>query len=208
MSSVRIINLSTTATYLVPDLSSFGKEIPPLGFQDYDGWMPADVQASARLMADKAAGLIDVAFTFTAAEIASGLLQPPGLIGGDDMQPVAAADLLAVEGTMRKAFALGAGAADDVILYPVNTLPFKFRVLDVTVLISTAAAGASVALRTRAAGAGTLIATASSAATGRIPGVFNATTLVTPAALEGLFLRRLVDSLVAGEVIIRYRRET
>lgn len=98
------------------------------------------------------------------------------------------------------AFAAGAGgAADDVTIYSSNA-PFAFRILDVTLLISTAIALSSVQLRSASGGGGAAL---SSSLTSVVTGTTrnNDSSTPTVAASGSVFLRRS-DSGIAGEVII------
>jgi hypothetical protein len=157
------------------------------------------------------AGTVTVAATEESFETASGLAVAPGTVAAADVQPVAAADAAAATFEIRKSFtAAAAGAQDDVTIYAANALPFKLRILDAYALVATIGTGAAtLTVRDEAAGAGTAVAVMSSAATGRISpsAAFTATTVLTPGATKGLFIRR-ADRDAAGEVVIIARRET
>lgn len=167
-----------------------------------------EVPGLVSVQREVAAGNITFTVTPSAAELASGLLSPPNSISGDDFQQVAAADLLSGVAVIRQSFVAGGGGApDDVAIYALNALPYKFRVLDAHAKIATAVGGSSLQLRDEAAGAGNLLATMSSAAVGRQDMSDNLTAVATPGATKGLFLRRSDDG-AAGEVIITIRRES
>ena len=100
------------------------------------------------------------------------------------------------------------GTADDVTIFAANALPFKFRVLDASLLVSAAVGASTVQIWTHAAAAGTEIASFSSGSTGAVEGVFvgNATTVVAPSSTNGLFAHRS-NNTVAGEVMLLVRKE-
>jgi hypothetical protein len=170
-------------------------------------------QLSAMVSLQKAvdSGLVTVAATMESFETSSGLAIPPGTIDAADVAPVAATAPASATFEIRKPFtAAAAGAQDDVTIYAANALPFKMRILDAYVLVATVGTGAALlTLRDEAAGAGTAAAVFSSAATGRISpsAAFTASTLLTPGATKGLFVRR-ADRDAAGEIVIIARRET
>jgi len=167
-----------------------------------------EVSGLSSVQREVADGNITFTVTPTADELASGLMAPPNSISGDDFQEVAAAAPLSGVAEIRSEFAAGGGGSpDDVALYAANALPYKFRVLDAHVKVSTAVGGSTLLLRDEAAGAGTLLASMSGAATGRSEMSDNLTAVATPGATKGLFLRRS-DNGVAGEVIITIRRES
>ena len=156
----------------------------------------------------QADGTVTVAYVRSADEIASGLDLPPVVEGGD-VSAVASTDKVADVAVIRYAFTAGAGgSADDVTVYAVNTLPFKFRVLDAWILTATAVVSSTASVRTAAAGAGTLLATVSTGATGRASMTLPvATAVATPGASAGLFIRR-TDSGAAGELFLLVRKES
>lgn len=154
------------------------------------------------------AGSVTIGITYTAAELASGLLIPPSSVNPSNIAAVAAADKVAPAMTIRVAIPAGAGGApDDVSIYALNALPFKFRVLDAHMKVSTAVALASVELRDKTGGLGTLLATMDAAVTGRNEMTDDVTAVAAPSAITGLFLRRS-DSGVAGELIASIRKES
>lgn len=111
--------------------------------------------------------------------------------------------LLVIHGTFA---AGGGGAPDDVTLYSANA-PFKFRIIDAWVHVSTLVALATVQLRSASGGAGSAL---SDAFVGSALGISRNLLLQTTStvALAGsLFLRRS-DSGVAGEVTLLVRPET
>lgn len=155
------------------------------------------------------AGTVTVSATLESFETASGLTIPPGTIDAGDAAAVAATAPAAATFEIRKAFTAGvAGTPDDVIVYAANALPYKIRVLDAYALVSTAIAATTLDVRDQAAGAGQLAATMSSATAGRAAMTGpNASVVLTPGTLIGLFIRRS-DRGVAGEVVLTCRRET
>jgi hypothetical protein len=171
----------------------------------------SQLSAMVGLQKEVQAGTVTVAAVEEAHETASGLAIPPGTVEAADAAPVAATAVAAATFEIRKPFtAAAAGAADDVVIYAAGALPFKMRILDAYVLVATIGTGAALlTVRDEAAGAGTAAAVFSSAATGRISpsSAFTASTLLTPGAAKGLFLRR-ADRDAAGEVVITARRET
>jgi hypothetical protein len=170
----------------------------------------SDLSRMASLQQAAAAGKISVSVVPTADELASGLLSAPQAIQAQDMQPVASSAVDAPEITLRIPLtAGGGGAADDVTVYALNALPYKFRVLWARMIVSGAVGGSTAALRTQAAGAGTLLATMNTAAAGLVPSPNTgfAETVVAPATTAGLFVRRS-DSAIAGVLHVCIRRES
>jgi hypothetical protein len=167
----------------------------------------SDIPGMEQLIKDVASGVLSMSVVYTAAELATGLMQPPWSVEAQDMALVNAADPAAGTFTIRKAFtALGAGVPDDVTIWAANALPFKFRVLDAIAYIGTAIALSTLDIRTRAGGAGTQLASTASATTGRQTNTLNGSVVATPGTLEGLFIRRS-DRGVAGEVLLTCRLE-
>lgn len=201
MASLVITNVSSDTIYL----RDLYKELEAGDSVTVDR-TSAQLQSMTGLHEMIADGVVTLAYTRSADEIASGYDLPP-VVAGDDAPAVAAADVVSPVTLLRCPFTAGAGgAADDVTIYAVNTLPFKFRVVDVWGYIATAA-GATVAVRTAAVGAGTLLGTVASNATGRFDGTGTATAVATPGASAGLFLRR-ADSGAAGEIFLLIRKES
>ena len=95
------------------------------------------------------------------------------------------------------------GSAGDVFI--TDQLPFKFRILSVSLSVTTAIAGKTVTLRDAAAGAGTALSDAMSAATDGIVAWNLTTTRPTLAANSALYLR-LSDMGLAGSVHIHLMR--
>lgn len=155
-----------------------------------------------QLVAD---GKVSIVTTPTASETSSGLLTAPASIGAEDAAPVAAATLAAAPFAIRIPIPAGAPAA--VVGYALNTLPFKFRILDGKFYCATAGAGGSTLTLQGQAGADALGMTFSSAATGTVQSVGTATPVVVPAATRGLFVLKS-DAAAAGEVVLLCRRET
>jgi len=163
------------------------------------------------LQAGLAAGTMSLSVTLDANESASGLASPPNVIGADDIAEIASTALLSPELVIRKAVtAGGGGSADDVTVYAANALPFKFRIIDAWCYLSAGnAGGRTITIRDEAAGAGTAAGTLDATNLGRVEIVptSNASTVYTPGATKGVFLRRS-DSAIAGEVFIKIRRES
>jgi len=166
-----------------------------------------DLPRMRSLQEAMADGRVSLSVTYSNDEVASGLHAPPSTIEAVDIAPVAAATPAAGLATIYVPLPVGAGGApDDVEIYPAGSLPFKFRVVDFVLYVSTAVVGSSVEIRDEAAGAGAQLASASAAAAGRIPNAENQTAVATPAAAKGLFARRS-DSGIEGEVVLFVRPE-
>lgn len=173
---------------------------------------PAEISSMAGLQAAVADGILTASIAYTADELASIPLPSPiapGSVSALAVAPVAAAAIDSAPVIFRKAFASGgaSGTLDDVTVYAVNTLPYKVRILDAVALISVAGPGAStLAVRSAAAGGGTLAATVPADVLGaaRMIGP-NASVVLTPGAIVGLFIRR--DRSTVGEIVITARRE-
>ena len=172
----------------------------------------AEISSMLGLQAAVADGVLTATITPTADELASAPLASPlspASVTALAVAPVAAAAIDSAPVIFRKAFVSGgaSGTSDDVTIYAVNTLPYKVRILDAVALISTAGPGASLlSVRSAAAGGGTLAATLPADVLGaaRMIGP-NASVVLTPGALVGLFIRR--DRSTVGEIIITARRE-
>ena len=134
----------------------------------------------------------------------------PGAVQAQDVAPVAAAVIDAPEIVWRIPIVAGVGGgADDVAVYALNALPYKFRVLWARMVVSASPGASTAAVRTRSAGAGTLLATMNTGATGLVPSpnAGFAETVVTPASTEGLFVRRS-DNTIGGVLHVCIRRES
>jgi hypothetical protein len=152
-------------------------------------------------------GKASLSVTYTADEAASGLHAPPSVIEAGDIAPVAGATPAAALLTIYKPFVAGGGGSpDDVEIFPVDGLPFKFRILDLTVYTSTAVGASDVEIRDEPGGAGSLLASAPTASVGRSANVEAGTGIAAPATGKGLFLRRSDDG-AGGEVVIIARAE-
>lgn len=167
-----------------------------------------DLSRMKTVIREVAADKLLVSAVPSAAELASGLLASPQAVQAEDLAPVQSTDKAAVLGTWRVPMVAGAGgSADDVTGYAVNTLPFKVRVVRVWGRIATNVSGANVQARTAAAGGGTNLGQLDANTVGtKDDQTVNASVVVTPGALVGLFARRS-DSGVAGELFIEWRRE-
>lgn len=170
----------------------------------------SDLPRMTSLQAALAAGAVSIVIVPTADEVASGLLAAPQTVQAVDMAPVAAAGIDAPEITLRVPIVAGVGgAADDVTVYAAGALPYKFRILWARMVVAATPGASTAAVRTRAAGAGTLLATMNTGTAGLVPSPNSgfATSVVTPAALDGLFVRRS-DNTIGGELHICIRRES
>lgn len=205
MATLRITNL-TSAELL---LSDFYANVAAGAYVDIT--RPANrLGELANLQSLIADGSVSLAVTYTADEIASGLLAPPQALQPQDLAPVAAATALGGLALIRVPLAAGGGGSpDDTQVYAVNALPFKFRVVDCWARVVTGVGGSTVAAYTQAAGAGTLLGTMSSAAAAaRSPATdVTATAVAVPGATEGLFIRRSDDG-VEAEVYLLIRPES
>lgn len=94
----------------------------------------------------------------------------------------------------------GGGAPDDITV--LNPVPYTSRVLDVTLLISTAVIGSTAQLRTALGGLGSALSSSlSTAATGTVRNNDTA----TRTSSTGFFLRRS-DSGIAGTIVVTFSR--
>jgi len=167
----------------------------------------SDLPRLPSLQAALADGKASLSVTYTSDEAASGLHAPPSVIEAGDIAPVAGTTPAAALITIYKSFAAGGGGSpDDVEIFPAGGLPFKFRILDLVVYVSTAVVGSDVEIRDEAVGAGSLLASASSASIGRNSNVEAGTGIAAPGTTKGLFVRRSDDG-AAGEVVITARAE-
>lgn len=169
----------------------------------------SELSAMVSLQKSVALGLLTVAAQPEAYEVASGLMTAPGSVDAGDLAAVDSGVAASGEIVIRKNFTTT--ASTDIVLFAANQLPYKIRILDAYLLISTAQGSSTLQLFPQAAGGGTAITTAtSSAATGRVamPLTNNQSQLVWQSAQNGLFLRPSAHSGVVGEVVITARRET
>jgi hypothetical protein len=206
-----ITNLASTTTH-VGDF--YGVTLAPTGStgdsQTLTNRTADELQRATRLQALLAAGTVTLTVTPSSDELASGLLAPEQAVEAVDMAPVAASDVAAgVQEFFLEFTAPGVGGSPaDVDIYAVNTLPYKVRILDAIMLVSTAVVASSSTLEDEAAGAGTTIMTFDSGTVGRkVDSAYDATFVLSPGATKGLILR-LSDDAVAGSVIVRVRRES
>jgi hypothetical protein len=163
------------------------------------------------LMAKVAAGTVSVAITPDSSEVGNDLLVPPSSVTGNDTAPVAAATIFAAVPTVvRFPITAGAASASDTAVIALNAIPYKFRVLDAYVKVTTASGANNVTVQTRAAGAGTAIMTVvSTAALGLVRETSTAVVspLVVPSAADGIFIRNSASAAWAGEIILTIRKE-
>lgn len=204
MATLRITNLTTSPLYLGDLYTS----VPASSYIDVER-SATDLPRMKSLQAAMAAQQVTLAVTYSADELASGLMAPPQSVEAQDIAPVLAATPLGGLALIRCPLVAGApGAPDDVTILAAGLLPFKFRVVDAWAKILTAIGGTTVKAYTRAAGAGTLLGSMASAAAGHQAQTdVTATAVATPAATEGLFIARS-DRGVAGEVFLLVRPES
>lgn len=217
MATLRITNLTTSPYYLNDLYATIPASTAPVPYLDVVR-SPAEVSAMRGLEAAVAAGSLSCDVTYSASELAafSSLPQPlasllvPGSVTAAAIAPVAASAVDAAPVVFYKALPSGgaAGTADDVTIYAVNTLPYKVRILGAQANISTAVAGATLQVRSAAGGGGTLASGPIDAATTGVHYASgpNASVVLTPGAIVGLFVRRS-DRSVVGEIVITARRE-
>lgn len=207
MATLTITNLTSSPVYITELYTSVLTTAPLVTSRPL-----AALSGMAGLQAAITAATVSLAVTPTADELASGLLSPPNAVGADDLLAVTAATVTAPLQTMRIPLTSGGatGTADVVTVFAVNTLPYKFRVLDVAIaFISVAGAGGtSMTIDTVSAGGGTLVGTLATASTGRVVSSAPlASVVVTPSSTAGLFVRR-TDRSTVGEIILTIRRES
>lgn len=161
-----------------------------------------------------AAGSITVNVVADASEIGSGLAGGEDAAGYLAVQEVAAASLASIGFEIRVPMLSGGatGTADDVSVFALNSLPFKFRILDVMAYVSTAGAGGSTLQLFSHTSAGGTTLSAAVAASGlgvaRAAGTSFTATAATPiSATDGVFIHRS-DRSTVGEFLISCRRET
>lgn len=153
------------------------------------------------------AAKVTIAVTLDTYETASGMLTAPGSVEAADLSAVAADTAAAASQVIRVPLVAGAGgSADDVTVFAAGALPYKMRIMDARLNVTTQVVGSTCAIRDQAAGAGTLVTSLSSNATGRVEST-GASVVLTPGASVGLFVRRS-DSAVAGELLLTVRRES
>ena len=169
----------------------------------------SDLPGMSSLQAALAAGDVSIDIAYSSIERASGLEQAAKTVGGDDIRPVAAADILSACQLIRVVLAPGeAGGADDVEVLAVGSQLTNMRVVDSWVFVSIAIGATTVELRTAAGGAGTLISSAASAVTGRfqMDPDGDVSILADTDGADGLFIRRS-DKGVEGEAFVLLRPE-
>jgi hypothetical protein len=169
----------------------------------------SDLSRMPALQAAVTAGTAAVSVALNAAELASGLAVAEGSVQSTDVAAVAAAAAASPDITIRKAFT--SVASTDIAVFAANALPYKMRIMDAYLLISTVQAGSSLQLWPQAAGAGTAITVStSSAVAGKIPMPLtgNASVVLTPGATIGIFMLPSAHTGVVGELVIVARRES
>jgi hypothetical protein len=202
MATLEITNITTEKVYLADLYTSVD-----VGETKTIERSAADLPRMKSLHEAMADGNVTLSVQYNNDEVVSGLHAPPSTIEAVDIAPVAAATPAAGLATIYAPLPVGAGGApDDVEIFPVGSLPFKFRVMDFVLYVSTAVGASSVEVRDEAGGAGNKLASASAAATGRIPNAESATAVAAPGATKGLFARRS-DSGIGGEVVLFVRPE-
>lgn len=164
------------------------------------------------LQAQVTAGSVDFEWSLSAEYSTTNLTIPDSLnapSGSVSASALAVADAngLAAGANIRVAFtAGGGGSADDVVIYSANA-PFKFRVLDTKIIISTVVALATVQLRDATGGGGSALSDSLAAAAVGVKRDVLMTSTGTVSSGGTLVLRRS-DNGVAGEVIVFIRKET
>lgn len=203
MAKLTITNISGSDLHL----GDFYLTIPAGASRDVDR-AANDISGLPTLQKALADGAATLSVQYTADELASGLLSLPDAVQAEDMAPVAASALPSPAVLLRASIPAGAGGApDDVALFAVGAVPWKFRILDAWAFVSAGnGVGEAIQLRTALAGGGTLLSTLDATNTGRISGAATATGLVTPGGSVGLIARRS-DSAIAAEVCLIVRRE-
>jgi hypothetical protein len=202
MAELQITNVSPDSVYLADLYTSIG-----VGETKTIDRSATDLPRMKSLHEAMADGKVTLSVNYSADEVASGLHAPPSTIEAVDIAPVAAATPASALAVIYKALPVGAGGSpDDVEIFPAGSLPFKFRVVDCVLYVSTAVGASTVEIRDEAGGAGNLHASASAAATGRNPNAEDQTSEVAPAPTKGLFARRS-DSGIGGEVVLFVRPE-
>lgn len=203
-------NLSSTEQHIG---DFYGLTLAPAGepgaTKTITGRFASVVPTLTRTQALVEAGTITFSTTPSSAETSSGMLTPDLAVEASDMASVAAGSVESMSQTFYHSFAApgGGGSPADVIIIAVDALPYKFRVIDAVMMVTTAVGASSSVLRDEAAGAGTAIATFDSGSTGRVvDATRDATDVITPGATKGLILR-LSDDAVAGEIAVTIRRE-
>jgi len=204
MADVTITNLTTSPLYL-GDLYTTIAASSSITVSRY----ASDLSRMKSLQDAVAAGTAAVSVAPTANELASGLMTADASVQAADLAAVAAANAAAPEQIIRKSFTTA--STTDIAIYAANALPYKMRIIDVFLIISTQQSASAVQLWSGAAGTGTAV-TSSTATTsaGRVamPLTGNATVVLTPGALVGLFLLPNATSGVVGEIEIVLRRES
>lgn len=167
----------------------------------------ADLPNMRSLQKAVADGDVTLSVAYSADEAASGLHLAPAVVEGGDIAPVAASNPVSGLATIFVSFAAGGGGApDDVEVFPVDGLPFKFRVVDFLLYVSTAVGASTVSAQDEPGGAGGTLASAASATTGRQVNAETTTAVADQGPTKGLFLRRS-DSGVAGQAVFVIRPE-
>lgn len=160
---------------------------------------PTDVMRMYQIQQLLAAGSITVSVVADTNEISSGFGTQADAAGFSEIV------------TMRVPLA-AAAINSDTSVFAVNTLPYKFRVINAWLVTPTAVAGSLVTLWSRAAAAGTQMSGAmSGAAVGvSFPGASAPATVATaalaPAALDGLFARLTGAGPYTGELFAMIAR--
>jgi hypothetical protein len=167
--------------------------------------MQAAWELANQTKADSAlAGTGIAALSITGAQIADATLTPvkQGISTGD---PTAAVEIGSMH-IFRKVFTAGVtGAADDVEIFNANC-PYKVRIVDVIMCVTTAKGSATLTLRDTAGGSGTALTSDLSVnATGKVRDAGVATGSPTVAANGSVYARRS-DRACAGELFIRVMR--
>ena len=173
---------------------------------------PAEISSMVGLQTAVADAVLTASVAFSADELASGIGLPivSESVSAGSIAPVLSTVPASPLITIYKALDSGgaSGTPDDVVIYAVNNLPYKIRILSAEARISTAVASSTLNVRSTTGGGGTLAAGPIDSGTAGIASATgpNATVVLTPGASVGLFVRRS-DRSVVGQIIITARIE-
>jgi len=201
MATVTIQNLTSKEVFLQDLYTTIG----PNGLIKVER-TTTDLPRMKTLQAAIAEDRVAVSVTYSPDEVASGLASPPNAVEAQDIAAVSAPTPMSGVALVRHSLLAGGGGSPDDLTV-IETLPFKFRIIDAWGFVSAPVSGSTLEVRTQAGGAGTKLAELDSGSTGqkRWQGLLS-TGVATPGTLEGLFVHRS-DNGVAGEVFLLVRPE-